>query len=406
MQAKQVLPLVILAILLFTVSCSGGKQVSTAKIVLEPTLPEPPPKKPETLLLSFIGDIMAHEMNFERPPYENIYAAVKDTLRNDDLTFGNLEFPVVPELPMADYPLFNNHIPYVQAAIDGGVDVFSAANNHTTDKGTKGILRTFETLQELRLKNGIFFSGISHEPGAPYAMTSIARNGYSIGFIAITEFLNAYSGMEYVYLVDYKNQDIENAFLSFLKGEREKYDLIIVSVHGGVEYARYPANYKKEFFHALVNVGADIVWGHHPHVVQPWELARADGVNRLIMYSAGNFISGQIWFLDPLNPHPVRRYTGDSIIFRVRVGRIEEAGPDNGDNAAGDLAAGKVSVFSVEPVHFSNYKDPEKGMIVAQIVNLTMTGAVPASWEAFYDDKYLEVRRFLQDTGELRQFPQ
>ena len=166
---------------------------------------------------------------------------------------------------------------------------------------------------------------------------------------------------------------------------------MVVSVHAGVEYARYPAEYKANFFREMIEAGADIVWGHHPHVPQPWEIINADGIKRLIIYSAGNFISGQIWFLDPLNPHPIRRYTGDSVVFQVRIGRLEDD---------------RASIFSVDPLHFSNYKDPAKGMVVKHIDALLKADAVPAGWRLFYDDKYFEIRRFLQDRTEMRQIPQ
>ena len=217
MQAKQILPLLTILVLLFSLSCSGIRRPKPSDFTFEPTDPSLETAAQETLLLSFIGDIMAHEMNFERPPYENIWAGLDDTLLLDDLTFGNLEFPVVPELPMSGYPFFNNHLPYVEAAINAGVDVYSCANNHTTDKGAKGVVRTYEVMQDLQFRKGIVFSGISQDPEEPMKMTSIQRNGFTVGFIAITEFLNTYAGMNYVYLVDFKNKTQAESFLSFIK---------------------------------------------------------------------------------------------------------------------------------------------------------------------------------------------
>ncbi|TFG65165.1 MAG: CapA family protein [Spirochaetales bacterium] len=398
MQVRKVLPLVMLTLLLLGLNPAGCSRNGQTELTLNATPPSPDAEdgsgttpRQQNLLISFIGDIMAHDMNFERPPYENIYAAVKDSFLKDDLTFGNLEFPVVPELPMSSYPLFNNHLPYVLAAFSAGIDVFACANNHATDQGGNGVIRTFEVLQELQYQKGLYFSGISKEAGSPWAFSEIRRNGFKIGFIAITEFLNSYAGKDYVYLVDYTNTEQKDRFLSFIESARNSYDLIIVSVHGGTEYSRYPETYKKDFFRRLTAAGANIVWGHHPHVLQPWELVKEDGVNRLIMYSTGNFISGQIWFLDPANPDPVRRYTGDSIIMQAMAGRLSD---------------GRVSILSVTPVFTSNYKDPEKGMVVVPIETLISAEKIPVTWRTFYAEKYLETRRVMQNHQDLHNFPQ
>ena len=87
------------------------------------------------LVLSFSGDIMAHDVNFKMKDYNRIYDDVRDILLNDDLSFGNVETPVCEERPLSTFPCFNIHKDYLKAAIDGGFDVFSFANNHTNDQG-------------------------------------------------------------------------------------------------------------------------------------------------------------------------------------------------------------------------------------------------------------------------------
>ena len=64
-----------------------------------------------TLSLTFAGDIMAHDVNYNRPPYSKIYEHVAPYLLSDDLSFGNLEFPCDPEKPMSNFPCFNVHLP-------------------------------------------------------------------------------------------------------------------------------------------------------------------------------------------------------------------------------------------------------------------------------------------------------
>jgi len=77
---------------------------------------------PAELLLGFVGDIMAHNVNYHMADYSRIYDGVSGILRSDDLTFANLEFPVDPALPQMTYPRFNNHPAYVRAAVEAGIE--------------------------------------------------------------------------------------------------------------------------------------------------------------------------------------------------------------------------------------------------------------------------------------------
>jgi poly-gamma-glutamate synthesis protein (capsule biosynthesis protein) len=90
-----------------------------------------PPRPP--LVLTFAGDIMAHTVNFMMDDYRRIYEDLRPVLTADDLSFGNLETPVADSLPMSTFPSFNVHSAYLRAAVDGGFDVFSLANNHAND---------------------------------------------------------------------------------------------------------------------------------------------------------------------------------------------------------------------------------------------------------------------------------
>src|SRR6185369_14910611 len=82
-------------------------------------------------------------------PYEYIYENVKYLLQADDLSFVNLETPVVETAPYSSYPLFNVHSEYVWPAIQAGFDVFSLANNHAGDRGSSGIPKTIKAMEDL-----------------------------------------------------------------------------------------------------------------------------------------------------------------------------------------------------------------------------------------------------------------
>ncbi len=330
------------------------------------------------LNLSFIGDIMAHDVNYKYEPYSNIYSNVRTTLQRDDLTFGNLEFPIDRTKAFSNYPLFNVKPSYFKAAVTGGVDVFSLANNHITDHGRQSIINTYN---ELIKNNGIYFSGIDKKPVAALKPVLIQKKGWKIGYLAVTALLNRYEGYEYVNYISYKNRTKRKSFIKYIKETAELYDFFILSIHGGEEYATEADQDKILFFRELVKAGVNIIWAHHPHVLQPWETMVADGRKALILSSCGNFISGQTWFMDPDEPNERRVFTGDSAIFQVRIGKNK----------------GKGEVLDVLPLLISNYKTPDRGMVVDYMENLVKSSAISESWITYYKNREIVIKELLKD---------
>ena len=321
----------------------------------------------ETLNLAFVGDIMAHTINLTHKPYSAIYSAVEPTIVQADLAFANLEFTVDPSLPTSGYPRFNVHPDYVEAAVHAGFKVFSVANNHVFDYGTPGITATIESLEKLKSTDGIHFSGIRLVGTTPMAPTTIELDGWRIGFLAITEFVNGYLTPGQVNIVNYRDPGARKRFLERLTEMTKGYDLFILSVHGGVQYSLEPNAAKAAFLREAAKAGATIVWAQHPHVLQPWAIMKVDGSDRLIINSNGNFISGQISEIDPEKPSLPRTYTGDSAIFHVQVRR-------------GNAGA---SVASVYPELTSNYKNAD-GEMVVQPLDTLARAKLPSVWHAYY----------------------
>ena len=319
----------------------------------------------ESLILSFVGDIMAHDVNYNRQPYSFIYEKIKGILQNDDLSFANLEFPVDSEKPYSNYPLFNVQPEYVQAAIDGGFDVFSLANNHITDQGALSVINTYREMEKF---DNIYHSGIEEIPLLTMEPETFVKKGWKIGFLAVTTLLNSYDGSEYVNFIEHEDLEKRASFIEYIQSIALKYDLFILSVHSGVEYSTTADKEKILFYRELVRSGVDILWGHHPHVVQPWEFLSVDGNRALILPSCGNLISGQTWFIDPEDPDESRVYTGDSAIYQVNVIKKEDG----------------IEVQEVSPYLISNYKDPEQGMIVDFLEDLTMSEEIPEKWRNYY----------------------
>ncbi len=320
---------------------------------------------------------MAHPPNFRMSNYDLIYDAVEETIEAADLAFINLEFVVDPDRPMSGYPLFNVHHSYVDAAINAGFDVFSLANNHTADFHTAGIVATAESLETIASSKSIWYSGL----GTPDRLESktIELEAATIGFISISMISNEWAGRDAFYFVG--TQQARADFVDWVAKEQESFDIYVVSVHGGDEYVLEPNPQKKEFLEAISAAGVEVVWAHHPHVLQPFAYARQEGGQLgTIIYSSGNFVSGQTWRLTP-DDHSIRRaYTGDSALYQVELARVR----------------GHYSVAHVEATLISHVIDAG-GVVVRYLEDLAKLPTTHR-WAEFYRKRLEAVRRFSEES--------
>ena len=341
-------------------------------------VPVPPPAEKENLVLSFTGDMMAHIINYSMPDYSLIYRDIESIMQSDSLTFSNVEFPVNPELPQASYPVFNIHPEYVEAAINAGVDILSIANNHTADQGTDGLLATVEAMQQLCYKikkeqgRDIRFSGAKINADSEFSPITIYKNGWKIGYLSVSQFSNVTPRPGHMMLVNFRSSSQTQDFIDWIKPQTENYDLFILSYHGGVEYLAEPVKRKTEFFHKLVASGVDILWGHHPHIIQPIEIVTTGGNEGVIMNSLGNFISGQGRIIDPDLPEEEWSYTGDSAIIQVE---ISSRGED------------KV-IEHVSAIPTANIITTNREVIIAPLKDLTHQ-PVPEPWMNFFLERFI-----------------
>ena len=294
--------------------------------------------KTSELTLSFSGDIMAHDVNFKMKDYNRIYDDIRDILLNDDLTFGNVETPICEERPLSTFPFFNVHRNYLRAAIAGGFDVFSFANNHTNDQGIQGIdgtIKSFNALKEEYKNKELFSSGLKNKEDEDFKPVLIEKKGWKILFLSVTEHINSHDKSKHRLYYSEPSKAGRKKLVSTIKKMKEENpcDIFILSLHlSEEEYGLKVLEGKKTWFRALAAAGADVVWAHHPHVLQDWELSQVELLNEetsdsssklkknaFFMYSMGNFISGQRWKVNYADPAYYREYTGDSIIMQLRL---------------------------------------------------------------------------------------
>lgn len=245
---------------------------------------------PETFTVIGVGDIMLGTNYPEEkylPPQDGklLLADVLDTLRNADVTFGNLEGTLFDEggkpKTCRDSTIcyvFRTPAKYVDRFVEAGFDVLSLANNHSGDFGAAGRVQTKQNLQTA----GIAYAGLA---GTDETVI-FERNGLKFGMCAFAP----NSGT-----CDIRDITRAKAIVSQLD---TLVDVVIVSFHGGAEgpknqnvtkatetfYGENRGNVY-EFAHAVIDAGADIVFGHGPHVTRAVELYK----DRFIAYSLGNF---------------------------------------------------------------------------------------------------------------------
>ena len=319
-----------------------------------------PASAPKRLLLTFLGDVMAHSVNIRAPDYTAVYRGVRPLLERDSLTFANLETPVDPSRECSSFPQFNVGLSYLAAAVEAGIEVFSLANNHAYDQGPQGIAATLDSLETAGRGSfrRIWYAGTRADPDEAFAPVDIACAGLRIGFLAATQALNLPLPRPYVLRVDYGIATEAEAFLALVRETAPRYDLLVVSYHGGREYAREAEAGRVRFFRSLLAAGADIVWGHHSHVLQGYELVERPEGRGLMLYSAGNFISGMTWGIDPLTPEAERAWTGDSVLWAVSV----------------ESGFGRTEVTAVRPIPVTNVCDPRGTMVVSTFPGLSGQG--------------------------------
>ena len=335
------------------------------------------PEKPATITLSFVGDVMFHAENIRSVPYDNAYSGVTGELSKADLTFANFEFVLDPSRPVSGYPRFNASLEYAEAAFDAGIDVVAVANNHAADLGVEGIERTVQTLDRYR-ERGIVFSGIVAEVEHRFEPALIEVEEWRVGFLAVTSFLNRGERTDYVNIADYKSEDDRNRLLDVVRNHRARFDLFAVSYHGGIEYSDEPDPQKTEFFDLLVDAGVDIVWGHHPHVLQPWAFRKSEERTGLILYSLGNFVSGQSSYVDLSARYDERAQTGESVILTANFKR----------------SSGAILLKSVDAVPIVHLPVIGHGVGVTTLDGMVRS-AVPERWRIYYEDRAPILRGFV-----------
>ncbi len=278
------------------------------------------------------GDVMMHEAvkaaaaaaerrdaagrSLDHGGFDELFAAVAPLLHSADLAFANLEFPVAPRAGRGTRPFVFNAPPVVLDALRAaGFGLVSFANNHAYDQGPAGVA---ETLDELRAA-GLPEIGAGRdlaEARQPYVAT---LNGIRVAFVGCTarfnDDLNASDPK-----APHVNPADPDAVAALVAAARRQADFVVVSVHWGTEYHPAPEPEQTALAHRLIEAGAGLLLGSHPHVLEPLELyPAADGHVGLVAYSLGNFLSNQSrTFAEGVSP-AAQGDTRDGALLKVEI---------------------------------------------------------------------------------------
>ena len=268
-----------------------------------------------TITISVVGDLMCHSPQFEYAKvgsdsfdFEPVYRNVRQYLESSDFTFGNLETVTAGRENggYTGYPFFNSPSSYITALKKIGFDLLVTANNHALDRSEKGIRKTITEISSRNINyTGTFTSQLDRDSIRIFDIKGIKFSllAYSYG----TNGNPIPKGKNYlINLIDFGliEKDIQNA-------RKLGSELVLVNFHFGEEYRREPVQYQKEVVNKTIELGADIIIGGHPHVLQPVNFYKTKNKNLdsgFVAYSMGNFFSNQR-----------KRYTDAGMILNLSI---------------------------------------------------------------------------------------
>lgn len=348
-----------------------------------------PPAQPARVDLVFGGDVIPHgevkksardhlqyppewdpkkAKKGEQPPpslnndgWDPLLAPIAEVMRTADVAVVNLETPVTDNpKAVTRSMLFNAPSSLVRGLAAANVKLVSTGNNHALDQNPAGLLETLKHLDA----TGIRHTGTGASFDAAWEPVFLEVEGVKLGFLSMTRWLNGYQNpkkqeLPHVAFVPYDLKadpsgiTVEQA-LEKVRAAAAQCEALIVMIHWGVEYAPKPDPKDVQLGKDLLEAGAAVVIGHHPHVLQPLETVQtASGRKALVVYSLGNLVANQSRFYRHVPGEDGKEGdTRDSFLVRFALTRKEPGAPVE----LSDVAV--VPVWIENNAVRSDYRDP------------------------------------------------
>src|ERR1017187_6109046 len=368
------------------------------------------------------GDVIPHQAvreaaaaaGHDTEGWAALFNDVSDVFHGADFGFVNMETPVAPAHSKGSKPfMFDAPVALPEALKASGIKIVSFANNHVMDQGWVGFAEARENLRE----QGVLFAGTGDTAQLGWQPVITEANGIKVGWLGMTRWLNGNRNPDkddqpHVNFFPYPGESggapgaDEAAVINAITKARAQCDMVVVSIHWGIEYAPAPRPEDSATAHKMLDAGATVIVGHHPHVLQPVETYKTqDGRDTIIFYSLGNFLSNQSrTYVDGLMPDKdgdprdemiglfsaVRKDYGPAGV-RVELGHVGIL-PVWGENNRNELASGHTKTTVIRPV----LMDREIPRLQARLDELSkLTGpATPLTAE--------QQKEFLEVTNRLK----
>lgn len=284
---------------------------------------------PKTVKVILAGDIMLDrgveymidkygpptESGF--PDYTFPFLQIKSELEDSDIVFANLEGPISDKgEKVGSIYSFRADPLAIEGLKYAGINVISMANNHAFDYGRLALKDTMARLTA----NGISYAGAGFSGEEAYSPAIKEVQGIKIGFLSYTDLgMESWKAVGNNSGIAWVNEDNLDEIKESIRSAREKVDILIVSLHSGEEYQETPSLFQLDFSRMAVDQGADLVVGHHPHVIQGNEAYQ----EKHIFYSLGNFVFDQSFSEDTMKGQIVEVTIQDKKIKETEIKEVK-----------------------------------------------------------------------------------
>ncbi len=241
----------------------------------------------DMISIAAVGDIMMSSWIIDLVKeygYDFAFDSTRSIISSADLAIANLEAPFTTSDSCHIDKTYTFKVPpsFVRGIKNAGFDVVTLANNHILDYGREGLIQTMATLDSA----GMSFCGAGENIHSACAPRIVEKNGQKIAFAGFS--------MTFPKIFWAKTDRCGTCYPTphrlreTIAACEDLADITIVSFHWGQEKRTTPKKYQIEYAHKAIDYGADLVLGHHPHVLQGFELYKG----KLIAYSLGNYVFG------------------------------------------------------------------------------------------------------------------
>lgn len=285
-----VLLIIITGVCWFTTRTNKSPDVIKSKIIAKTT------KQNQIIHMVAMGDMLAHDTIIANAKtsggydFSRYFSNIRPSYKNADVVFCNQEgLSSGEQYGISGYPSFNAPTSFSSDLQSGaGCNLINLANNHMGDKGVAATNATIDNWNNLK---PLAISGANKTVDDQNKVSFAVVNGIKIGFVAFADFNNNKATPDY----SINNYHDETLVRQLVTQARANADVVIISMHWGVEDSAVVSDDQQNETNLLSSLGVDVIIGTGPHVLQKFQtITRPDGGKMIVWYSLGNMLSSQL----------------------------------------------------------------------------------------------------------------